>query len=156
MNTLRTSLVPLLPLALVACGPSVDLQVDIGVPAALQQQFDADNPGQIVLDATSETTFDAQVLLGVICDATDEERLARWTFSGRGCALESEILVWVEPVSIDGACDEGAELPTEASVEPPASAWTASGLVFAGQTRGCEPGSDFLELTLEAPRDDAR
>jgi hypothetical protein len=121
------------------------------VPVAVQEQYNSDNPGELILTVETDGNFAQQLVLGVLCDATDEARTAVWTLTGSGCATQADLTAWVQDANPDSTCDGGPANTLTVGAEPDADAWVASIVLFEGNTRGCMDGDEAASLTLGPP-----
>ena len=136
---------------LAGCGTQHEASVDVIVPVAVQEQYNRDNPGELILQVETDGNFGQQLILGVLCDASDEARTAVWTLTGSGCATQATLTAWVADADPDSTCDGGPANTLTVGAEPDDDAWVGSAGLFEGNTRGCVDGDEALSLTLEPP-----
>ncbi len=136
---------------LAGCGTQHEAVVGVIVPVAVQEQYNRDTPGELILAVETDGNFAQQLVLGVLCDASDEPRTAVWTLTGSGCATQADLTAWVQDADPDSTCDGGPNNTLTVGAEPADDAWTASAVLFEGNTRGCLDGDETLSLTLAPP-----
>ena len=132
------------------CGTNHEAFVDILVPVQAQELYNRDNPGELILSIDTDGNFAQQLVLGVLCDPFDEAQTAVWGLTGSGCATEAHLTTWTQPADPTSTCD-GPANTLIAGAQPDESAWTATGVLFEGNVRGCVDGDDELSLTLAPP-----
>ncbi len=133
------------------CGTQYEASVDVIVPVAVQEQYNRETPGELILVVETDGDFSQQLILGVLCDASDEPRAAVWTLTGSGCAAQADLTAWVQNADPNSTCDGGPANTLTVGAEPDDDAWVGSAVLFEGNTRGCLHGDETLILTLEPP-----
>lgn len=130
------------------CGSVHEASVDIVVPIEVQEQYNRDTRGELLLSVETDGNFAQQLVLGVLCDPSDEARTANWALSGSGCASQAQLTAWVQDANPESTCEEGPINTLTVGAEPEDDAWIAEGILFEGNIRGCPAGDEALTLTL--------
>jgi hypothetical protein len=136
---------------LAGCGTQHEASVEVIVPVAVQEQYNRDTPGELILEVETDGNFAQQLVLGILCDPLDEARTAVWMLTGSGCATQATLTAWVQDADPDSTCDGGPANTLTVGAEPDEGAWDATAVLFEGNTRGCLDGDETLRLTLSPP-----